>query len=93
MPAASTTVPVRMRPRVVCTARTAPRSISKPVTSQSPKARMPAAIACPAMASAARTALAMPSVATWKPPRIRSGSISGTSARTCSGASREEGSP
>src|SRR5919107_782187 len=34
IPAASTTVSVRIVPRVVSTARTAPRSISKPVTAQ-----------------------------------------------------------
>ncbi len=35
----------------------------------------------------------MPSVATWKPPRIRSGSTSGISARTCSGEISDDGRP
>ena len=90
IPAARTTVSVRIVPRVVSTARTAPRSISKPVTVQWPSACTPAAVA---IASAARSAFAIPSVGVWNPPRIRSGSISGTSSRTCSGASSAAGSP
>ena len=64
MPAQTRTVPAAMRPREVSTARTRPPATSKPVTSVRPmKAAAPADVR--AMASAARTALAMPSPGTW----------------------------
>ena len=53
----------------------------------------PAASARAAWASAARRALASPSAGVWKPPRTRSSSISGCSARHSSGVIRVPSMP
>ena len=68
IPAQLTTTSVSMRPREVSTARTRPDSTSMPVTSVSPWNLAPRERASFAIASHARTALAMPSEGTKKPP-------------------------
>ena len=73
-------------PGVVCTPRTRPPPVSSPVTSQSPNAcSAPVAIAPRPSASAARSALPIPSSGTNRPPRMRSGSTSGSCSATSAG--------
>ncbi len=85
---------VAIVPRVVSTPRTRPPSTTSPVASVEPNARAPpAAAAARPIASAPRTAFAIPSRSTSRPPTIRSGSMSGMRSATSAGDSSAASRP
>ncbi len=80
-------------PWSVTTPVTRPPEDSMPVTVWWGRNRAPRAVARRACASAARTALAMPSPGVWKPASTRSRSSSGCSAVHSPGSSRRLSTP
>ena len=93
-PQQTKTYSVSIGPLSVCTRRTRPFSTSIPVTSVlAETVSAPRPVAASRISVPARSESTQPTAGVWKPPRMISSLMKGTSSFTCAGVSSSEGSP